>query len=256
MTNKANILGVQVDTYLLEELLEMIRAAVSTDQRLLITHMHVRGLHLAYENQWFREFINSSDIVYCDGMGVKLGAKLLGYNIPERYTLADWYPQLIELAHQNNISLYFLGNPPGMAELAAKNLQKTYPGLHIAGTHHGYFDSNPQGAENQALVQEINRKKPNILMVGLGMPAQENWLMENWDDLDTNVAITVGAIFEYVAGTMKHGPKWMTQYYLEWLFRLFNRPDRYTKRYLRDNPLLLFRIFRQKIFGLPFTTEI
>ncbi len=252
MINKANILGVRVDTYLLADVLEMIRAAVSTDQRMLITHMHVRGLHLAYENQWFREFINSSDIVYCDGMGVKLGAKLLGHDIPERYTLADWYPQLIELAHQNNTSLYFLGNPPGVAELAATNMQKEFPDLQVAGTHHGYFDKNPKSAENQALVAQINRSQPNILMVGMGMPIQERWLLENWKDLDINVAISVGAIFEYMAGTMKHGPDWMTQNYMEWLFRLFDRPDRYTKRYLRDNPLLITRILRQRLLGLPF----
>ena len=252
MTNKANILGVRVDSYLLADVLEMIQATVSTDQRLLITHMNVRGLHLAYENQWFRKFINSSDIVYCDGMGVKLGAKLLGYDIPERYTLADWYPQLIELAYQQNFSLYFLGNPPGVAELAAKNMQIEFPDLQVAGTHHGYFNKNPESAENQAVVTQINRAQPNILMVGMGMPIQERWLLENWKDLDINVAISVGAIFEYMAGTMNHGPEWMTQNYMEWLFRLVDRPKRYSKRYLRDNPLLITRILRQRLLGLPF----
>ena len=87
------------------------------------------------------------------------------------------------------------------------------------------------------------------------MPAQEKWLMENWDNLNTNVAITVGAIFEYMAGTLKHGPNWMTQYYMEWLFRLIDRPDRYAKRYLRDNPLFIYRILRQKYIGLPFPME-
>ena len=71
MSKKANILGVLVDTYKLVNLLEIIRSVISANQRLLITYMHVRGLHLAYENQWFREFVNYSDIVYCDGMGVK-----------------------------------------------------------------------------------------------------------------------------------------------------------------------------------------
>ena len=256
MTTKANILGVQVDTYLLTEVLRRMEATILADHRLLITHVHVRGLHLAYENQWFREFINSSDIVYCDGMGVKLGARLLGYHIPERYTLADWYPQLIEMAHKNDFSLFFLGNPPGVAELAANNMGKDFPGLQVAGTYHGYFDTNPKGTENQAVIDKINRAQPNILMAGMGMPVQERWLLENWNDLNVNIAISVGAIFEYMAGTMKHGPKWMTQYYMEWLFRLIDRPDRYIKRYLRDNPLLLYRILQQKFFGLPpFFTE-
>ena len=84
------------------------------------------------------------------------------------------------------------------------------------------------------------------------MPIQEKWLLENWNILNINVAISVGAIFEYMAGTMRHGPDWMTQKYMEWLFRLIDQPKRYAGRYLRENPLLLVRILRQKFIGLPF----
>jgi N-acetylglucosaminyldiphosphoundecaprenol N-acetyl-beta-D-mannosaminyltransferase len=251
---KVNILGVQVDTYRLSGLLDLIRSTISAQQHLLITHTHVRGLHLAYEKPWFRDFLNQSDIVYCDGMGVKLAARLLGYHIPERYTLADWYDQLIELAYQNGFSFYFLGNPPGVADLAVQKLKTAYPGLKITGTHHGFFDQSGGSLENKLIAAEINAQKPNILLVGLGMPAQEKWLRDHWDQLKpgVNVAITCGAIFEYMAGTLKHGPDWMTQHYMEWLFRLFDRPDRYAKRYFRDNPLLLVRVLRQKLIGLPF----
>jgi N-acetylglucosaminyldiphosphoundecaprenol N-acetyl-beta-D-mannosaminyltransferase len=251
---KVNVLGVEVDTYRLSDLLNLIRSTVSAQHHLLITHTHVRGLHLAYENQWFRDFLNQSDIVYCDGMGVKMAARLLGHYIPERYTLADWYDQLIELAHHNDFSFYFLGNPLGVADLAAKKLQKTYPGLKITGTHHGFFDPSPESPESQQIAAEISALKPNILLVGLGMPAQEQWLQENWEQIkpNVNVAITCGAIFEYMAGTLQHGPDWMTQNYMEWLFRLFDRPDRYARRYFRDNPLLLVRVLRQKLMGLPF----
>ncbi len=255
MTREANILGVRVDPTLLAEVLEMIQAAVSADQRLLITHMNVHGLHFGYENRWFRDFINSSDLVYCDGMGVKMAARMLGYQIPERYTLADWYPLLIELANQHNFSLFFLGSPPGIAELAAKNMVERHLELQMTGTHHGYFDKNSNSTDNQAVVAQINHARPNILLVGMGMPIQERWLLENWVNLEINVAISVGAIFEYMAGTMKHGPDWMTQNYMEWLFRLVDRPERYAKRYLRDNPLLIMRVLRQSLFGLPFSNE-
>lgn len=177
---------------------------------------------------------------------------MLGYHIPERYTLADWYPELIKLAQKNEFSLFFLGSPSGISELAAQNLAENFKGLKIAGTHHGYFNKDTESFENQSVVEKIKRAQPNILLVGMGMPIQERWLLENWNDLDVNIAISVGAIFEYMAGTMKHGPSWMTKNYMEWLFRLVDRPKRYAGRYLRDNPLFIIRILRQKLIGLPF----
>jgi N-acetylglucosaminyldiphosphoundecaprenol N-acetyl-beta-D-mannosaminyltransferase len=79
------------------------------------------------------------------------------------------------------------------------------------------------------------------------MPIQEKWLLENWDRIDANLAITAGALFEYVAGDLRRGPKWLTNNYLEWLARLVISPRRYLKRYLKDNVTFLCRIIRQKV---------
>ena len=96
------------------------------------------------------------------------------------------------------------------------------------------------------MVEYINRIQPDILLVGFGMPLQEKWLSKNWDSLDVKIAITCGALFEYLSGDLKRGPRWMTDHYLEWLARMIISPRRYYKRYLRDNPLFLYRILKQK----------
>jgi len=245
--NKANILGVCVDIVELEDVLDMIREVVSTSQCALITHTHIRGLHIAYEQEWFRDFLNSSDLIYCDGMGVKWGASLLGYHIPQCFPFADWIWQLAELAENHDFSLFFLGNPPGAAKRAADRFRGHFPKLRIVGTHHGFFNKSIGHPENEIVVQQINDTRPNILLVGFGMPSQEMWLKENWQRLDVNIAITCGALFEYAAKDLKRGPKWMVENYLEWLARIYISPDRYGKRYLRDNPLFLYRILKQKI---------
>lgn len=247
--SKVNILGVQVDAIPLTEVLQRVDQILAADRRAVITHVHVMGLNIAYEQRWFRNFLNSADLVYCDGMGVKLGARLLGHSIPQRFTLADWMYPLAERAAQQGYSFFFLGNPPGQAEKAAERLRQLYPGIRIVGTHHGYFDKNPASAENQALIQQINAARPDILFVGLGMPVQERWVMENWPQLQGNIVITCGAIFEYISGDLKRGPEWLTQHYLEWLVRLFVAPRRYTQRYLRDNPLFLARLIKQRLTG-------
>jgi N-acetylglucosaminyldiphosphoundecaprenol N-acetyl-beta-D-mannosaminyltransferase len=230
-----------------------MQTALTERRRLLVTHVNVHGLHIACRTPWYRDFLNASDITYCDGMGVQLGARLLGERIPERYTLADWYPQLMAMLAENEFSVYLLGSRPEVVQTAAENLQARFPHLQIAGTQHGYFDHARNSEENRAVVAAINAAQPDFLMVGMGMPLQERWLMENWANLQVNVALTCGAIFEYMAGVMRHGPAWMTQNYLEWLFRLIDRPNRYAKRYLVENPLFLLRVLRQRLFGLSST---
>ena len=250
--SKANVLGVYIDCVRLEQVLALIRSAIQAQRRLLITHAHVMGLNIAYEQDWFRHFLNNADLVYCDGMGVKLGGQLLGYDIPKRLTLADWMYPLADMVRAEGFSFFFLGNPPGSAEKAAVRLQALYPGLKIVGIHHGYFEKTPGSPENEAVVAQINTAQPDILLVGFGMPAQERWLAENWERLEARVAITCGALFEYIAGELPRGPRWMTEHYLEWLARMLISPRRYTRRYMMDNPRFLYRLLKQKFLGDPF----
>jgi N-acetylglucosaminyldiphosphoundecaprenol N-acetyl-beta-D-mannosaminyltransferase len=244
--HKVNVLGVSIDPLRLDEMLASIQNTIAAGQRALVAHVNATGLCLACEHAWLRQFFNQADLVFCDGMGVKLAARLLGYHIPERYTLADWMWRLIDVLACNNHSLYLLGNPPGVPERAAQRLKAKCSGLTIAGTQHGFFDKTPGSAENEAVLDQINHLKPDILMVGMGMPLQERWLNENWPRLDVNVAVTCGALFEYIAGDLPRGPRWMTDHYLEWLARLLISPRRYGKRYLRDNPVFLYRVLMQK----------
>jgi N-acetylglucosaminyldiphosphoundecaprenol N-acetyl-beta-D-mannosaminyltransferase len=248
--DKVNVLGVRVASVCLQDVLDIICETIAENQRALIVHVNVMGALLAYENEWMRRFLNASDLVYCDGMGVKLGAKLLGYDIPERFTLADWVWQLAALAEKEGFSIFLLGNPPGVAEAAAVRLRERMPNLRIAGAQHGYFEKSPDHPENLAVLEKINAAGADILLVGFGMPIQEKWLQENWDHLEVHVAISVGALFEYVAGELKRGPRWMTQHYMEWLARMVISPRRYANRYLHDAPLFLYRILHQKFFGL------
>lgn len=246
----ANILGVNVSLMRVEDVIERIGQIVAADQRAIITHTHVMGLNIAYDQAWFRQFLNQAELVYCDGMGVKLGARLLGYQIPQRFTLADWMDQFAASAEKQGYSFYFLGNPPEIAERAAGRLLEKYPRLRIAGCQHGFFNKAKGRPENEAVIAHINAVKPDVLLVGFGMPAQEKWVLENWDRLNIHIAMTVGAVFEYVAGDLPRGPHWMTDHYLEWLVRFFIAPGRYARRYLRDNPLFLYRLLRQKFFGI------
>jgi N-acetylglucosaminyldiphosphoundecaprenol N-acetyl-beta-D-mannosaminyltransferase len=219
---------------------------------MMVLSGNVHSFNLAYRQSWLRAFFNQADVVRLDGAGVRLGAWILGHQTPNRMTWADFAWDLAEFAAPRGFTFFFLGARPGVADKAAANLKARYPDLCIVGTHHGYFDKTPGSAENEAVIEQINAVKPNILIVGFGMPLQERWLMENWDRIDANVALTGGAVFDYVSGELQRAPRWMTENGLEWLGRLLIEPRRLWNRYLIGNPLFLWRVLKQRLGLLRF----
>jgi N-acetylglucosaminyldiphosphoundecaprenol N-acetyl-beta-D-mannosaminyltransferase len=176
-----------------------------------------------------------------------LGARILGHRIPQRITYADWIWQLAEFAEPRGITFFFLGARPGVAQNAAERLRERYPDLRIVGIHHGYFDKSPGSEENEAVLQKIDASRPHVLVIAFGMPLQERWLAENWARINTNIALTGGAVFDYVSGDLSRAPRWMTDHGLEWLGRLLIEPQRLWKRYLVGNPLFLYLIVKQRL---------
>ena len=241
------MLGVGVDPLTVEELHAEIERLVRGRKRGLVLNANAHCLNLCYEDPALRGFLNGAEVVFCDGAGVMLAARILGGRIPARITYADWAWQLAAFAATRGFSLYFLGARPGVAQEAARRLKRRYPELEIAGVHHGYFDRSTGSSENEGVVEEINAAAPDILLVGLGMPLQEHWLMENRQRLDVGVALTGGAVFDYVSGRLRRGPRLLTRGGLEWLARLLAEPRRLWRRYLVGNPLFLLRVMRQRL---------
>jgi N-acetylglucosaminyldiphosphoundecaprenol N-acetyl-beta-D-mannosaminyltransferase len=242
---RVDVLGVGVDPLTVEELHSEIGRLVQSGERGgLVLNVNAHYLNLCYEDPKLRDFLNGADVVFCDGVGVMLAARILGRRIPERITYADWAWRMAAFAAAQGFSLYFLGARPGVAQEAARRLKECYSNLKIVGVRHGYFD---RSADNEAVVQEINASAPDILLVGLGMPLQERWLMENRHKLDVGVALTGGAVFDYVSGALRRGPRFLTENGFEWLARLLVEPRRLWRRYLLGNPLFLLRVFRQRL---------
>jgi N-acetylglucosaminyldiphosphoundecaprenol N-acetyl-beta-D-mannosaminyltransferase len=186
-------------------------------------------------------------MVFSDGAGVVLAARILGKHLPGRITYADWAWQLASFAERENLSLFFLGARPGVVEKAAARLLAKHPNLKIVGVHHGYFDHDPGTPENEAVLKEINASRPDILLVGFGMPLQERWLMQNWNRVDARIALTGGAVFDYVSGELRRGPRILTDNSFEWLARLLIEPKRLWRRYVIGNPLFLLRVLKQRL---------
>jgi N-acetylglucosaminyldiphosphoundecaprenol N-acetyl-beta-D-mannosaminyltransferase len=243
------ILGVRVSAVDKDQLINKISWFIETDNKAVIASGNIHSVNLANKTPWYMEFLNQADIIHIDGAGLNLGARILGKILPERSTWADFGWELAEMAAENGYSMYFLGAKPGVAALAADRLRGRFPTLRIVGTQHGYFDKTLGSKGNRTVLDAINRAKPDMLLVGFGMPLQEKWIQENYDDLQTNVIFTVGAAFDYLSGELKRAPKWMTDHSLEWLGRMLIEPKRLWQRYIIGNPLFLYKVILQKLTG-------
>lgn len=210
-------------------------------RRVMYVNAHV--LNQSQENPELHDALVNADLVYCDGYGVRLAAKAMEAEVPHRMTGADWVWGLSSLCETAELSIYLLGSDPGVAAEAAERLHRWYPRLRIAGTHHGYFELGSE--HDQRVVEDINARRPDIVLVGMGSPKQEQWVQRHADELDTDVLWTVGALFDYVSGRVPRAPAWLADNGLEWIFRLAIEPNRMWRRYLLGNPVFVSRVMAQ-----------
>jgi N-acetylglucosaminyldiphosphoundecaprenol N-acetyl-beta-D-mannosaminyltransferase len=226
---------------LLRRITGWVDAGDDVAKRVMYVNAHV--LNQSREDPALRAALENADLVYCDGYGVRLAAKALDVEIPHRMTGADWVWDLAALCEAQDKSVYLLGCEPGVAQQAALRLRRKHPDLRVVGSHHGYFA--PGTGHDERVIEDVNARRPDILLVGMGTPKQELWVQRNTDRLDTRVLWTVGALFDYVSGRVPRAPATLADNGLEWIFRLAIEPQRMWRRYLVGNPVFLSRVMAQ-----------
>ena len=241
---RVDVLGIGVDPYPLNEVLERAIAFAQEKTKRLILYTNVHVTDMGYHDANLRRIINSADLVYVDGSGIRVGAALLGRWLPPRMTGADWIYDLCDRCIAHDLSLYFLAGEPGIAARAKTLLESKHPGLRVVGTHHGYLANDPQA--NAAALADVARTKPDIVIVGMGTPIQERWIAANRDQIEAPVVWAAGAVFDFVTGAVRRGPRWMLDHHLEWAARLVAEPGRLWRRYVIGNPLFLIRVLGQR----------
>ncbi len=229
------LLGIRIDCFDLSSLLEAVGRAARQRIPISVMYVNVHCMNLLQGDAEYREVLAASDIVYCDGTGVRLGARLACQPVPSRMTGADWIENLCHYAIAHDLSLFLLGGPPGVADSAADRLRFSHPGIDIRGAASGYEVGNET-------VEMINRCKPDIALVGMGSPTQEKWIAQHREELDVPVVWAVGALFEFVTGRIPRGPAWMTEHGFEWMCRLAVEPRKLWRRYLIGNPRFIARV--------------
>jgi N-acetylglucosaminyldiphosphoundecaprenol N-acetyl-beta-D-mannosaminyltransferase len=243
-TPPTELFGVEVQTEEPAELLRRIVGFTEAGERRRVSYVNAHVLNQSFASDDLRSALQASDLVYCDGYGVRLAAKLIGLPVPHRMTGADWIWGLASLCQESGRSLYLLGSDPGASAEAAAALRRWYPRLNVRGTHHGYFEADSEHSER--VLEHISEHRPDVLLVGMGTPQQELWVHRHYERLDATVVWTVGALFDYVSGRMPRAPHWIADRGGEWVFRLVVEPRRMWRRYLLGNPAFLYRVERER----------
>ena len=220
-----NILGVNVSKLNMNEAVKKAESLIETDGLSMIFTPNSEIILYASNNPEYTEVLNQADMVVPDGIGVVYGAKILGDKLEERVAGYDLVVNLFGVMAEKQQSVYLLGAKPGVAETAAENLVKKYPGLKIAGTHDGYFKDE----DDEKVIEEINKTSPDFLMVCVGFPRQENWIYKYKDRLNARLAIGAGGCIDVFAGNVQRAPEFYCKHGIEWLYRLIKQPSRFVR---------------------------
>lgn len=246
MFSSVYLLNRQINLVTADTFIEAICKSCNKKAKIIVSHYNVHAFNLSMLLPQFFTFQENADITVCDGMGMLKGLELMGVNLSPKYRvpLTLVIPKLLTECDRNDLSVFLLGSKPQNLEKALENQKAKHSNLNISGTH-GYFEQN-DAFENQIVIEKINQFKPDILIVGMGMPLQELWIQKNYENLETLVIIPCGAVIDRLAGIVPNSPKWMSDAGLEWLYRLIREPKRLAARYLLGNSLFLLQLLWAK----------
>ena len=243
---------IPVDRIGLREMLDLVATSLASAKPRTVFYANSHAVTLAEADPKFAAAMNSADTVFCDGFGAYFASRVLRAPIPERFSWPDWIEPLGVTCRDNGAAMFFLGAQEGVAESAARKMESAVPGLRVH-SHHGHFQKD--AASSRRIIDMINRTGAKVLLVGFGMPLQELWITKYRHDLAPLFVFANGATFDYVAGNVRRGPRWLTSYGFEWLTRLMVEPRRLWRRYLLGLPEFALLVARQRFLGPTLRSE-
>lgn len=230
---RLRLLGWPVDLMRPDQMLGHVEGAIQSGRRAVVANHNLNSLNLIRRLPAMRAFYEAAEVVQIDSTPLIAFARLLGLPVRpvHRSTYLDWRDDFWAMAARKGWRVFYLGGTAKTGHEAVLRLTERHPGLMLEARS-GYFDATRGGRDDQAVLDRIAAFRPNVLMIGMGMPRQEIWAAECLDALPDCVILNVGAAFDYEAGVQRAAPRWMGRAGLEWLYRLACDPRRLFRRYL------------------------
>jgi N-acetylglucosaminyldiphosphoundecaprenol N-acetyl-beta-D-mannosaminyltransferase len=211
-----------------------------TSQRpLVFTSANGQVLSMCAREPRIRDLFLEADLVHADGMPLVFVSRLLQKtSLSERVATTDLFHDVSLVAQRRGARVFLLGGAKSVMDQAMRRARALYPELDIVGHGSGYLRRED---DEDKIIETINKARPDILWLGLGVPNEQEFAMRNRDRLrDVGLIKTSGGLFDFLSGKNSRAPVWMQQAGLEWAYRIYLEPRRLTGRYLMTNPHALF----------------
>ncbi|ESQ81116.1 WecB/TagA/CpsF family glycosyltransferase [Asticcacaulis sp. YBE204] len=230
------LLGAEVDVVTPDMVMDFISTA--RGQKAIVANHNLHSLYLFQKRADMRRFYDHAALIEIDSVPMIAWAKLMGHNVSRahRCTYLDFRDTFWSRAVTEGWRVYHIGGAPEHNAASKQAILRRHPDAQLE-VRSGYFDVN--GPANDLLLADIAAHKPDVLLVGMGMPRQETWILNNLDRLPDCVILPVGAAFDYEAGVMYTPPRWAGQMGVEWLVRFFHEPKRLFERYFVEPWVLI-----------------
>jgi len=221
--------------------------------KVLINTINAHSYNVAQKDELFAEALKNGDYLIPDGASIIKACKLLKAKSQPKERIAGWDLFVFEMerlqdrckAENTRGKVMFMGSSEKVLSLIREKAAVDYPNLDII-TYSPPYKPEFSEEDNAAIIKAINDANPDLLWIGMTAPKQEKWTYRHWKDLDIHCHVgTIGAVFDFYAGTAKRAPQWWQEHSLEWLYRLCIEPKRMWKRYLFGNPLFLWNVLKE-----------
>ena len=215
--------------------------------KLLINTINAHSYNTALKDAFFAEALMKGDALIPDGASIVMACRKLKAKSQPTERIAGWdlFTMEMERLNQKGGTCFFMGSSEKVLNLIREKAKTIYPNIRIE-TYSPPYKPEFSEEENRAIIEAINRANPDLLWIGMTAPKQEEWAYRHWNELDIHCHCgTIGAVFDFFAGTMERAPLWWQEHSLEWLYRLLKEPKRMWRRYIIGNTLFIWNIFKE-----------
>ena len=215
-------------------------------KRQVINTINPHSYVTAKEDKLFFEALHNSDLLIPDGSGIVLAAKFINKQIIKKIAGADLHQHLLESLNKVNGKVFYMGASQKTLDKIHEKMKIEYPNI-IVESYSPPFKAEFSDEENQVILNRINDFNPNVLFIGMTAPKQEKWLHTHKAKLNFTIASSIGAVFDFFAGTVERPSDFWINIHLEWFGRLIKEPKRMWRRNYVSTPVFLFDMFLYKL---------
>ena len=216
--------------------------------KLLINTVNAHSYNTARKDSLFAEALMNGDVLIPDGVSIVKACKWIKAKSQPKERIAGWdlFSFEMEKLEKKGGTVMFMGSSQKVLDLIVKRAAEVYPHLKVV-TYSPPYKPEFSDEDNKAIIDAINAANPDLLWIGMTAPKQEKWTYSHWEELDIHCHVgTIGAVFDFFAGTVERAPMWWQRHGLEWLYRLMKEPKRMWRRYIIGNALFLWNMLKEK----------